>query len=67
MSNWYRIVSFASFLTAASVSLAGPVWGEFIPPDPLDKLWEQHMLEEKPSSVGVFVEGSNISHIRTIG
>lgn len=60
-SNWYRTVSLAVFLTAASVSLAGPVWGEFIPPDPLDKLWEQHMLDGKASSVGIFVEGSNIS------
>lgn len=61
MSNWYRTVSLAIFLTATSVSLAGPVWGEFTPPDPLNTLWEQHMLEGKANSVGVFVEGSNVS------
>lgn len=66
MNNRYRVV-FVAALIAASTGGAEPLWAEFLPPDPLDKLWEQHMLEGKLSSVGVFVEGSNISNFERSG
>jgi hypothetical protein len=61
MSIWYRLIPLMSFAAAATVSLVGPVWAEFIPPDPLDKLWEQHMLVGKSSAVSVSVKDSTTS------
>ena len=66
MIKWHCVV-LSSLLAVTSSSLAEPTWAEFIPPDPLGKLWEQHMLEGKSSSVGVFVEGSNVSTSERIG
>ena len=61
MTNWYRIVCVVGFFAVASVGMAESGTSEHRPPEPLDKLWEQHMLEGKSSAVSVSVKGSTIS------
>jgi len=46
-------------MVAASALVAGPVAGEPTPTD-LNKLWEQQMLEGKPSSVNVTIIGTTM-------
>ena len=61
MINWYRIVCVVGFFAVASVGMAESGTSEHMPSEPLDKLWEQHMLEGKSSAVSVSVKGSTIS------
>ena len=59
MHEWFRTRCVIAFMVVVSALVAGLVAAEPTPPD-LNKLWEQQMLEGKPSRVHVTVQGSTI-------
>ena len=59
MNEWFRTRCVIAFMVVVSALVAGLVAAEPTPPD-LNKLWEQQMLEGKPSSVDVTIFGSTI-------
>jgi hypothetical protein len=59
MHEWFRSRCVITFIVVVSALFAGLVAAEPTPPD-LNKLWEQQMLEGKPSRVYVTVQGSTI-------
>ena len=59
MHEWFRTRCVIAFMVVVSALVAGLVAAEPTPPD-LNKLWEQQMLEGKPSRVYVTVQGSTI-------
>lgn len=59
MIEWFRTSCVIGFIVATSALVAGPVAGEPTPTD-LNKLWEHHMLEGKPSAVNVTIFGTTI-------
>ena len=59
MHEWFRTRCVIAFMVVVSALVAGLVAAEPTPPD-LNKLWEQQMLEGKPSRVHVTIFGSTI-------
>lgn len=61
MTRWLCLIGMVWLLAMAGSWLAEASTKEFHAPEPLEQLWEQHMLEGKASSVGIAVAGSQVS------
>lgn len=65
MTRLVGVGSLLGFFVAAGMGLAGVAAGEPPPREPLDALWEHHLLEGKSSSVAVEVKDSKVSTSET--
>ena len=61
MTRWLCLIGMVWLLAMAGSWQAEAGTKEFHAPEPLEQLWELHMLEGKASSVGIEVAGSQVS------
>ena len=67
MTRWSCLIGMVWLLAMAGSWLAEASTKEFHAPEPLEQLWEQHMLEGKASSVGIEVAGAQVSIFESRG